>query len=205
MRSVRARSPVLRHAGVVFERFTAESRRVVVLAQEEVRLLQHDHIGPEHMLLGLVHEGEGVAGQALAAVGVTLEDARASVERILGRAGRPPGGHIPFTPGAKRVLELSLRQALELGHAFIGTEHLLLGLVRVEEEGGTTVLSALTVDPVELRTQVLRRLAEPTELVRLPPIVRLPQRIDERLERIEGVVLELRAQVDEVLRRLDRP
>lgn len=186
----------------MFERFTAESRRVVVLAQEEVRLLQHDHIGPEHMLLGLVHEGEGVAGQALAAVGVTLEDARSSVASVLGRGTRPPGGHIPFTPGAKRVLELSLRQALELGHAFIGTEHLLLGLVRVEEEGGTTVLSALTVDPAELRTQVLRRLAEPTELVRLPPIVRLPQRIDERLE---GVVLELCAQVDEVLRRLDRP
>lgn len=190
----------------MFERFTAESRRVVVLAQEEVRLLQHDHIGPEHMLLGLVHEGEGVAGQALAAVGVTLEDARSSVASVLGRDTRPPGGHIPFTPGAKRVLELSLRQALELGHAFIGTEHLLLGLVRVEEEGGTTVLSALTVDPAELRTQVLRRLAEaPEELVRMPPIVRLPQRIDERLERIEGVVLELRAQVDEVLRRLDRP
>src|SRR5829696_3245407 len=118
----------------MFERFTDRARRVVVLAQEEARLLDHNYIGTEHILLGLVHEGGGVAAQALTQLGVSLEAVRDQVKEIIGRGAEAPTGHIPFTPRAKKVLELSLREALELGHNYIGTEHILLGLLR-EGEG----------------------------------------------------------------------
>src|SRR5262245_41751206 len=118
----------------MFERFTDRARRVVVLAQEEARLLMHNYIGTEHLLLGLIHEGEGVAAKALDALGIELTEVRSRVEEIIGRGSETPSVHIPFTPRSKKVLELSLREALELGHNYIGTEHILLGLIR-EGEG----------------------------------------------------------------------
>ena len=118
----------------MFERFTDRARRVVVLAQEEARLLNHNYIGTEHILLGLIHEGEGVAAKALESLGISLDAVRGQVEEIIGQGGSAPSGHIPFTPRAKKVLELSLREALQLGHNYIGTEHILLGLIR-EGEG----------------------------------------------------------------------
>jgi hypothetical protein len=117
----------------LFERFTDRARRVVVLAQEEARLLNHSYIGTEHILLGLIHEGEGVAAKALESLAISLEAVRAQVEEIIGQGGSSPSGHIPFTPRAKKVLELSLREALQLGHNYIGTEHILLGLLREGE------------------------------------------------------------------------
>jgi ATP-dependent Clp protease ATP-binding subunit ClpC len=118
----------------LFEKFTDKARRVVVLAQEEAKLLNHNYIGTEHILLGLIHEGEGVAAKALEALGINLEQVREQVQDIIGQGQQSPSGHIPFTPRAKKVLELSLREALQLGHSYIGTEHLLLGLfVRVRE------------------------------------------------------------------------
>ena len=118
----------------MFERFTDRARRVVVLAQEEARMLNHNYIGTEHILLGLIHEGEGVAAKALESLGISLEGVRQQVEEIIGQGQQAPSGHIPFTPRAKKVLELSLREALQLGHNYIGTEHILLGLIR-EGEG----------------------------------------------------------------------
>src|SRR6266545_2939552 len=114
----------------MFERFTDRARRVVVLAQEEARMLNHNYIGTEHILLGLIHEGEGVAAKALESLGIALEGVRQQVEEIIGQGQHAPSGHIPFTPRAKKVLELSLREALQLGHNYIGTEHILLGLIR---------------------------------------------------------------------------
>ena len=111
----------------MFERFTDRARRVVVLAQEEARMLNHNYIGTEHILLGLIHEGEGVAAKALESLGISLEGVREQVEEIIGQGQTAPAGHIPFTPRAKKVLELSLREALQLGHNYIGTEHILLG------------------------------------------------------------------------------
>ena len=111
----------------MFERFTDRARRVVVLAQEEARMLSHNYIGTEHILLGLIHEGEGVAAKALESLNISLEAVRAQVEEIIGQGQQAPSGHIPFTPRAKKVLELSLREALQLGHNYIGTEHILLG------------------------------------------------------------------------------
>src|SRR3990170_4247315 len=124
----------------MFERFTDRARRVVVLAQEEARMLNHSYIGTEHILLGLIHEGEGVAARALEAVGVSLDEVRGDVEEIIGRGDQRPRSHIPFTPRAKKVLELSLREALQLGHNYIGTEHVLLGLIREGEGVGAQVL-----------------------------------------------------------------
>ena len=112
----------------MFERFTDRARRVVVLAQEEARMLEHGYIGTEHLLLGLIHEGDGVAAKALEAMGINLGAVRQQVETIIGRGQHPPAGHIPFTPRAKRVLELSWRESDQMGHRYIGTEHILLGL-----------------------------------------------------------------------------
>ena len=114
----------------MFERFTDRARRVVVLAQEEARLLNHNYIGTEHILLGLIHEGEGVAAKALESLGISLEAVRSQVEEIIGQGGSSPSGHIPFTPRAKKVLELSLREAIRLHHNFIAPEHIMLGLLR---------------------------------------------------------------------------
>jgi ATP-dependent Clp protease ATP-binding subunit ClpC len=143
----------------VFERFTDRARRVVVLAQEEARLLNHSYIGTEHILLGLIHEGEGVAAKALESLNISLEAVRAQVEEIIGTGGSSPSGHIPFTPRAKKVLELSLREALQLGHNYIGTEHILLGLIREGEGVAAQVLVKLGADLSRVRQQVIQLLS----------------------------------------------
>jgi ATP-dependent Clp protease ATP-binding subunit ClpC len=143
----------------LFERFTDRARRVVVLAQEEARLLNHNYIGTEHILLGLIHEGEGVAAKALESLGISLEAVRNQVEEIIGQGGSSPSGHIPFTPRAKKVLELSLREALQLGHNYIGTEHILLGLIREGEGVAAQVLVKLGADLSRVRQQVIQLLS----------------------------------------------
>jgi ATP-dependent Clp protease ATP-binding subunit ClpC len=143
----------------VFERFTDRARRVVVLAQEEARMLNHNYIGTEHILLGLIHEGEGVAAKALESLGISLEAVRQQVEEIIGQGQTPPTGHIPFTPRAKKVLELSLREALQLGHNYIGTEHILLGLIREGEGVAAQVLVKLGADLNKVRQQVIQLLS----------------------------------------------
>jgi ATP-dependent Clp protease ATP-binding subunit ClpC len=143
----------------MFERFTDRARRVVVLAQEEARLLNHNYIGTEHILLGLIHEGEGVAAKALESLGISLEAVRSQVEEIIGQGGQSPSGHIPFTPRAKKVLELSLREALQLGHNYIGTEHILLGLIREGEGVAAQVLVKLGADLSRVRQQVIQLLS----------------------------------------------
>src|SRR5512138_1075176 len=140
----------------MFERFTDRARRVVVLAQEEARMLNHNYIGTEHILLGLIHEGEGVAAKALESLGISLEAVRQQVEEIIGQGGSSPSGHIPFTPRAKKVLELSLREALQLGHNYIGTEHILLGLIREGEGVAAQVLVKLGADLNRVRQQVIQ-------------------------------------------------
>jgi Clp amino terminal domain, pathogenicity island component len=139
----------------LFTRFTKPARQVVVHAQEEARLLDHDHVGTEHVLLGLIREGEGVAAKALGSLGIAAEEVRAQVEEIVGQGQTAPPGHIPFTPRAKKVLELSLREALRLGHNYIGTEHILLGLVREGEGVAAMILVKLGADLPEVREQVL--------------------------------------------------
>ncbi|HEV7979081.1 ATP-dependent Clp protease ATP-binding subunit [Amycolatopsis sp.] len=143
----------------MFERFTDRARRVVVLAQEEARMLNHNYIGTEHILLGLIHEGEGVAAKALESLGIALEGVRQQVEEIIGQGQQAPSGHIPFTPRAKKVLELSLREALQLGHNYIGTEHILLGLIREGEGVAAQVLVKLGADLNRVRQQVLQLLS----------------------------------------------
>jgi len=143
----------------LFERFTDRARRVVVLAQEEARLLNHNYIGTEHILLGLIHEGEGVAAKALESLGISLEGVRGQVEELIGQGGSSPSGHIPFTPRAKKVLELSLREALQLGHNYIGTEHILLGLIREGEGVAAQVLVKLGADLSRVRQQVIQLLS----------------------------------------------
>jgi len=143
----------------LFERFTDRARRVLVLAQEEARLLNHNFIGTEHILLGLIHEGEGTAAKALESLGITLEAVREKVEETIGPAGASTTGSPPFTPRAKKVLELSLREALQLGHNYIGTEHMLLGVVREGEGVAATVLQSLGADLSRVRQQVIQLLS----------------------------------------------
>jgi ATP-dependent Clp protease ATP-binding subunit ClpC len=143
----------------LFERFTDRARRVLVLAQEEARLLNHSFIGTEHILLGLIHEGEGVAAKALDSMGISLEAVREKVEETIGMTGAPPSGSPPFTPRAKKVLELSLREALQLGHSYIGTEHMLLGLVREGEGVAAQVLVSLGADLGRVRQQVIQMMS----------------------------------------------
>jgi ATP-dependent Clp protease ATP-binding subunit ClpC len=143
----------------MFERFTDRARRVVVLAQEEARMLSHNYIGTEHILLGLIHEGDGIAAKALESLGISLEGVRAQVEEIIGQGQQAPSGHIPFTPRAKKVLELSLREALQLGHNYIGTEHILLGLIREGEGVAAQVLQKLGADLNRVRQQVIQLLS----------------------------------------------
>ena len=142
----------------MFERFTDRARRVVVLAQEEARMLNHNYIGTEHILLGLIHEGEGVAAKALESLGISLDAVRQQVEEIIGQGQQAPSGHIPFTPRAKKVLELSLREALQLGHNYIGTEHILLGLIREGDGVAAQVLVKLGADLNRVRQQVIQLL-----------------------------------------------
>lgn len=137
----------------MFERFTDRARRSIVLAQEESRQLNHDYIGTEHILLGLLLEGEGVAAKALNALGFTHQSGRDLVEAVVGCGSGTREGHIPFTPEAKKALEMALREALQLGHNYIGTEHVLLGLVREGER-----LAKLQIDPVAVRRQVVQML-----------------------------------------------
>src|SRR5215510_9881465 len=143
----------------MFERFTDRARRVVVLAQEEARMLNHNYIGTEYILLGLIHEGEGVAAKALESLGISLDAVRQQVEEIIGQGQQAPSGHIPFTPRAKKVLELSLREALQLGHNYIGTEHILLGLIREGEGVAAQVLVKLGADLSRVRQQVIQLLS----------------------------------------------
>ncbi|MFT4744905.1 MAG: ATP-dependent Clp protease ATP-binding subunit ClpC [Nitriliruptoraceae bacterium] len=143
----------------MFERFTDRARRVVVLAQEEARMLNHNYIGTEHILLGLIHEGEGVAAKALESLNISLQAVRDQVQDIIGKGQTAPAGHIPFTPRAKKVLELSLREALQLGHNYIGTEHILLGLIREGEGVAAQVLQKLGADLQRVRQQVIQLLS----------------------------------------------
>ena len=133
----------------MFERFTDRARRVVVLAQEEARMLNHNYIGTEHILLGLIHEGEGVAAKALESLGIALEGVRQQVEEIIGQGQQAPSGHIPFTPRAKKVLELSLREAIRLKQNFIAPEHIMLGVLR---ENGGLAAQILAGSPVDVAT-----------------------------------------------------
>ena len=142
----------------MFERFTDRARTVVVLAQEEARMLNHNYIGTEHILLGLIHEGKGVAAKALELLGISLEVLRQQVEEIIGQGQQAPSGHIPFTPRAKKVLELSLREALQLAHNYIGTEHILLGLIREGDGVAAQVLVKLGADLNRVRQQVIQLL-----------------------------------------------
>ena len=181
----------------MFERFTDRARRVVVLAQEEARMLNHNYIGTEHILLGLIHEGEGVAAKALESLGISLDAVRQQVEEIIGQGQQAPSGHIPFTPRAKKVLELSLREALQLGHNYIGTEHILLGLIREGDGVAAQVLVKLGADLNRVRQQVIQLLhgyqaQEPASarssagklLLRREVLARL-EAVEERLTAIE--------------------
>src|SRR2546428_796783 len=153
------RPPCCEESDDMFERFTDRARRVVVLAQEEARMLNHNYIGTEHILLGLIHEGEGVAAKALESLGISLDAVRQQVEEIIGQGQQAPSGHIPFTPRAKKGLELSLREALQLGHNYIGTEHILLGLIREGEGVAAQVLVKLGADLNRLRQQAIQLLS----------------------------------------------
>ena len=144
----------------MFERFTDRARQVVVLARDEARRLDHNYIGTEHILLGLIHEGTGVAARALRSLGISLAAVRQQVEEIIGRGQQTPSGHIPFTPRAKKVLELSLRESQQLGHNYIGTEHILLGLIREGDGVAAQVLVKLGADLNRVRTQVIQLLHE---------------------------------------------
>jgi ATP-dependent Clp protease ATP-binding subunit ClpA len=189
----------------MFERFTDQARRVVVLAQEEARLLNHNYIGTEHLLLGLAHEGQGVAAKALESLGISLEAVRAQVEEIIGQGQSAPVGHIPFTPRAKKVFELSLREALQLGHNYIGTEHVLLGLVREGEGVAAQVLVKLGAGLPRVRQQVIQLLSgyaggeaaaglagAPTRLVRMT----VPDELREAEEQLVQVRREKKAAID---------
>jgi len=142
----------------MFERFTDRARRVIALAQEEARMLNHNYIGTEHLLLGLLHEGQGLAAQVLEPLGIGLEAAREQVEEAVGRGQQAAPIRTPFTPQAKKVLELARREAFQLGHHYIGTEHILLGLIREGDGVGAQVLAGLGADLHLTRQQVIRLL-----------------------------------------------
>jgi len=165
----------------MFERFTDRARRVLVLAQEEARLLNHSFIGTEHILLDLIHEGEGLAAKALESLGISLEAVREKVEEMVGPAGSAPTSDPPFTPRAKKVLELSLREALQLGHNYIGTEHILLGLVREGEGVAAQVLVSLGADLTRVRLHVIQLLSgyqgrESSTTLPVGGLARMPRR-----------------------------
>jgi len=174
----------------MFERFTDRARRVVVLAQDEARRLDHNYIGTEHILLGLIHEGDGIAAQALQSLGISLDAVRQQVEEIIGRGQQAPVGHIPFTPRAKKVLELSLSESLQLGQDYIGTEHVLLGLVREGDGVAAQVLVRLGADLNRVRQQVIQLLhghqeKEPVPTASAERELRLLPGVQAHLEAIE--------------------
>ena len=179
----------------MFERFTQSARRVIVLAQEEAGLLDHNYIGTEHLLLGLVAEREGVGAQALGALGIPLPAARSEVEVMVGRGKTMPAGQIPFTPRAKKVLELSLLEARELGDQHIGTEHLLLGLVREGEGVAVQVLRTLGVDADDVRRTVITILSGDAE--RPPePLVLRPMLPDEFVTYLDWAIDDYAAELE---------
>jgi ATP-dependent Clp protease ATP-binding subunit ClpA len=188
----------------MFERFTDRARRVVVLAQEEARLLNHNYIGTEHLLLGLAHEGQGVAAIALEQLGIRLEALRSRVKEIIGRGQSAPVGHIPFTPRAKKVLELSLREALDLGHNYIGTEHILLGLVREGEGVAAQVLVKLGGDLSRVRQQVIQLLSGsaggPEAATGMRPV---PMTVPDDLREAEEQLAEVRRQKEAAIQAQD--
>ena len=174
----------------MFERFTDESRRAVVLAQEEARQLNHNYIGTEHLLAGLRREERGAAARALESAGITVDAVRGQIETIIGQGTQPPSGHIPFTPRAKKCLELSLREALNLGHNHISTGHLLLGLISIDDCVAVQVLSGLGTDLGQLRARVIREIGEhPEDQGSLPPLhprrAELPSMIQGLLDTID--------------------
>jgi ATP-dependent Clp protease ATP-binding subunit ClpA len=195
-----AKNPLLRLAppelaleGRMFEGFTDHARRVVVLAQEEARLLRHNYIGTEHLLLGLLREGEGVAAKALEWFGISLEAGRVQVQETISQGLRAPTGHIPFTPRAKKVLELSLREALQLGHKYIGTEHILLGIGREGEGVAAQVLAGFGADYAQVREQVVRLLTGEGE--QAGPRARLVRMtVPEDLRELEEQIAQVRRQ-----------
>src|SRR5947207_7406690 len=146
---------------LLFERFTERARQVVVLAQDEARALKHNYIGTEHILLGLLREEEGLAARVLESLDITVEEGRAQVARIVGQGDEGTTGQIPFTPRAKKVLELALREALSLGHNYIGTEHILLGLVRENEGVAARILLDFDADAEKIRNEIIRMLSGP--------------------------------------------
>ena len=184
----------------MFQRFTDRARRVVVLAQHEARTLDHASIGTEHILLGLIDEGQGVATTALTSMGISLEDMRQAVQDTIGRGAQPPeSGHIPFTPQAKKVLELSLRESMQLGHEYIGTEHILLALIR-EGGGAAQLLAEAGVDLDRARQQVIELLYGHREagLAAAPP----PASADKLTGRLTSIVKRLDA-IERRLRQSD--
>jgi ATP-dependent Clp protease ATP-binding subunit ClpC len=184
----------------MFERFTDRARRVVVQAQEESRELNHSYIGTEHLLLGILREDEGVAAEALASLEVGLEPAREQVAEITGRGQQAPSGHIPFTPRAKKVLELSLREALRLGHPYIGPEHILLGLITEGHGVAVEVLRVQGAPPERVQARVLELvppvgedLAGPSGTDRPVRVVRASAQLDEVLRRLDAIEARLAA------------
>jgi ATP-dependent Clp protease ATP-binding subunit ClpA len=162
----------------VFERFTERARQVVVLAQDEARALKHNYIGTEHLLLGLLREEGGLAAKVLDSLGVALADARAQVKRIVGEGEMRPSGQVPFTPRAKKVLELALREAQSLGHHDIGTEHILLGLIREGEGVGAQILVYFRAQPERVRASlnaVFDANLAPADLLDGEPRLRVPR------------------------------
>jgi ATP-dependent Clp protease ATP-binding subunit ClpA len=204
---------------VMFERFTNQSRRAVVLAQEEARELRHSFIGTEHLLLGMLREGTGSAARALTSMDVTLDAARQAVEASVGRGEHQPAGNIPFTPRAKKALELALRESLQLGQNYIGTGHLLLGLIQQGDDVAIGILDNLHADVADLRTRAIQELADDPEQqeagvarvrpARLATTLRLPAEIRNLLEAIEARLsaierhLDISRGVPGNLRRLD--
>jgi ATP-dependent Clp protease ATP-binding subunit ClpA len=158
----------------VFERFTERASQVVVLAQDEARALKHNYIGTEHILLGLLREEEGLAARVLESLDITVEEVRAQVARIVGQGDEVTTGQIPFTPRAKKVLELSLREALSLGHNYIGTEHILLGLARENDGVAARILLDFDADAEKIRDEVIRMLSGPGRRHRGAPESRPP-------------------------------
>jgi ATP-dependent Clp protease ATP-binding subunit ClpC len=185
----------------MFERFTDRARQVVALAQEEARTLSHNHIGTEHILLGLIHEGEGVAAEALEALGISLDAVRQQIEEIIGHGRRTPTGHIPFTPRAKKVLELSLREALQLGHNYIGTEHILLGLIREGKGVAAQVLVRLGADLNRVRQQVIL-LVHGTQDDDEPRTRHAPRRVGPAGGRARKLLSEVLARIESIDSRL---
>jgi ATP-dependent Clp protease ATP-binding subunit ClpA len=152
----------------MFERFTERARQVVVLAQDEARFFKHNYIGTEHLLLGLLREEEGIAARVLESLGITIEEVRALLARIVGQGDEVTSGQIPFTPRAKKVLELALREALSLGHNYVDTEHVLLGIVRENEGVAARILLEFDADAEKIRNEIIRMLSGPSKRGRLP-------------------------------------